>query len=157
MVLLTLSLLSVEGGGNCSREEGLFQERKAMKRKLGAAEPPAWRLIGRGNKPFCPICILWRWVCQFSLALVFPNKHSGARRNCRWRDGSVVKGTCCSYQGSKFSSEHPYSVSYCKLQFHGIACPLLASMGTWYTHGVQKHAGKTPAHLKEHRNFKKLL
>lgn len=49
MVLLALSLLSVEGGGNCSREEGLFQERKAMKRKLGTLE-----VNRKGKQPILP-------------------------------------------------------------------------------------------------------
>lgn len=54
-----------------------------------------------------------------------------------WRNGLVLKGTCCSWRGPRFHFQYPHGGSECHLNpAKGIQCFCLASVG-WCTHGIQ--------------------
>ena len=76
---------------------------------------------------------------HFPCTLSFPLPLVGGRLEGRLKHLKTIIGfekkeviACCSSRGPRFGSQHPHQASYnhLQLQFQGVWCPLLASLGT---------------------------
>lgn len=63
-----------------------------------------------------------------------------------WRDGSVLKSSCCSCTGPRFNSQHP-RVAHNSLIIQEVWCLLPTSMGT--RHARDAHTHTTHTHQTE--------
>lgn len=70
-----------------------------------------------------------------------------------WRDGLLLRSTCCSCTRARFNFQHPYGGSQSATQFQGIQCPLKAQVFVQAKH-LYTENNKNGDHNDDHnRNY----
>jgi hypothetical protein len=123
-----------------------FRNRQCyIQRNLASTKQNKWsfRSFSSGaTTPFKPECV-WVWG-KIPGAL---SHQEGSMMD--WRDGSVVKSTCCSCRGPRFGSQHSCGCSQPSVTSVSVdLTPFASSESTAYTWCTDICAGKTLIHLK---------